>query len=409
MNPSLPKDKSKQRSVYFLPAAVFLAMLPVTMIVPVFKEIVKDRFQSGNGEVAWFLSVAMLGSFFFSPIAGWLSDYFGTRKKIIVAFCFIDAFLLSSLPYADSLGLLLTLRFLEGGAHVFVIGLLLAAVADGEHSDSNGRPSNGALMGWSGMLLSLGGAVGISLGFLGKQDPNLPFRIGSCILLVLAFLVYRFVPEETSLRRKNRISWKQSGLVFLSHPLLLFPLAFQFLDRFTSGYFMSSLNLRLREEFLLNASETGRLLSLVFLPMALLSYPAVLLSKKTGKYFPVALGSLIYGVALALSGMSRSVPWITASLLFCGLGAGLMFATSLRLASSLCGKENNGIVMSALTGIGSLGFFLGPISSVGIDQISRTFVPSLEHSLTALSFGIAQILIVLISFPFYKILNQKTD
>ncbi|TGM58710.1 MFS transporter [Leptospira adleri] len=406
MTPSSRKDKKKS-SVFFLPGAIFLAMLPVTMIVPVFKEIVKDRFQSGNGEVAWFLSVAMLGSFFFSPIAGFVSDRLGTRKKIIVLFCFLDALLLSLFPYAESLPVLLGLRFLEGGAHVFVIGLLLASVADFEHGESDLRQKGGALMGVSGMLLSLGGAVGISLGFLGKENPYLPFYAGSAILLFLAFVVYRFVPEAETLAPKKNSSWKESGIVFLSHPLLLFPMAFQFLDRFTSGYFMSSLNLRLREEFLLNPSETGRLLSLVFLPMALLSYPAIRLSKRTGKYFPVALGSLVYGFALMLSGTFHSIGWITVSLLFCGLGAGLMFATSLRLASSLCNPENNGIVMSALTGIGSLGFFLGPISSVGLDKIADSVFLFRSSSLTALVFGLAQILLVVASIPFYRYLNKK--
>lgn len=60
---------------------VFLAMLPVTMIVPVYKEIVKDRLGGTGYGVAWFQSSAMLGSFIFSPLAGWLSDKLGTRKK----------------------------------------------------------------------------------------------------------------------------------------------------------------------------------------------------------------------------------------------------------------------------------------------------------------------------------------
>lgn len=84
-----------------------------------------------------------------------------------------------------------------------------------------------------------------------------------------------------------------------------------------------------------------------------------------------------------------------------------MFATSLRLASSLCTRENNGIVMASLTGFGSLGFFLGPISSVGLDRISTTWPPFIGSSSTAFVFGTAQILIVLVSIPFYKILNEK--
>ncbi|EMY24583.1 transporter, major facilitator family protein [Leptospira interrogans serovar Australis str. 200703203] len=264
--------------------AVFLAMLPVTMIVPVFKEIVKDRFQSGNEEVAWFLSIAMLGSFVFSPMAGFLSDSFGTRKKIIILFCGFDALLLNLLPYADTLFTLLFLRFLEGGAHVFVIGLLLASVADFEHVDSKRKFGNGILMGLSGMLLSLGGAVGLSFGFLGKLNPILPFQVGSVILLFLGWIVYQFVPEE-KFRVSKKHSWKESLILFLTHPLLLFPLAFQFLDRFTSGYFMSSLNLRLREEFSLNPSETGKMLSLVFYPWPYYLTPQFIFQKKLESIF----------------------------------------------------------------------------------------------------------------------------
>lgn len=76
-------------------------------------------------------------------------------------------------------------------------------------------------------------------------------------------------------------------------------------------------------------------------------------------------------------------------------------------ASSLCNRENNGIVVASLTGFGFLGFFLGPISSVGLNRISTTWTPFIGISPTAFVFGTAQILIVLISIPFYKILNQK--
>ncbi|EMO29873.1 hypothetical protein LEP1GSC170_1773 [Leptospira interrogans serovar Bataviae str. HAI135] len=71
-----------KKSAYFLPVAIFLAMLPVTMIVPVFKEIVKDRFQSGNGEVAWFLSIAMLGSFVFLLWLVFFRILLGLAKKL---------------------------------------------------------------------------------------------------------------------------------------------------------------------------------------------------------------------------------------------------------------------------------------------------------------------------------------
>ena len=43
---------------------VFLSMLPVTMIVPVFKDIVKDKLGGDNLMVSYFMSVAMLALLF---------------------------------------------------------------------------------------------------------------------------------------------------------------------------------------------------------------------------------------------------------------------------------------------------------------------------------------------------------
>lgn len=405
MTPFLGKVDFK-KSAYFLPVAIFLAMLPVTMIVPVFKEIVKDRFQSGNEEVAWFLSIAMLGSFVFSPVAGFLSDSFGTRKKIIILFCGFDALLLNLLPYADTLFTLLFLRFLEGGAHVFVIGLLLASVADFEHGNSKSKFGNGVLMGLSGMLLSFGGAVGLSFGFLGKIESNFTVSIW-----FNNFIVSWLDCISICSRRKAQ-SFRKTFLEKIFDSIFNTPSSFvsscipifrSFYIRIFYEFAQSTPSRRIFTQPFRNRKDV----ILSFLPMALLSYPAIRLSQKTGKYFPVAIGSLIYGVSLTLSGLFQSVIWIEISLLFCGLGAGLMFATSLRLASSLCNRENNGIVMASLTGFGSLGFFLGPISSVGLDRISTTWTPFIGASPTAFVFGTAQILIVLISIPFYKILNQK--
>lgn len=67
-------------------------MLPVTMIVPVVKDIVKDRLLGSNWEVAYFTSIPMLGSFLFAPVAGIISDRFNT-SSVYSVFWTLDCFI----------------------------------------------------------------------------------------------------------------------------------------------------------------------------------------------------------------------------------------------------------------------------------------------------------------------------
>ena len=130
------------------------------MIVPVFKDIVKDRLGGDNLMVSLFMSYAMLGSFLFSPVAGFLSDKFKNRKYFISAFAVLDGISFFLLAEADNLQLLQFIRFFEGVCHIFVIGLLLSLIADRENDQTNEHFfRKGILMGLAGMFLSFFVAV----------------------------------------------------------------------------------------------------------------------------------------------------------------------------------------------------------------------------------------------------------
>jgi MFS family permease len=166
-------------------ALIFFSMLPVTMVVPVLKELIKDIHLSGNLAVAMFTSISMLGSFLFAPIAGIISDFFKNRSKIIGIAAIIDGLIFLSLTFITDLNLLMIVRFFEGAVHIFVIGLLLASVSDRERNPDSQYFQKGILMGIAGMLLSLGAAIGMPLGILGKSNPFLPFYAGSAILIII--------------------------------------------------------------------------------------------------------------------------------------------------------------------------------------------------------------------------------
>ena len=70
---------------------IFLCMLPATMIVPVLKDIIKDRLGGSNATVSFFVSIAMLGAFLFGPVAGYISDRMRKRSSLIAVGALLDA------------------------------------------------------------------------------------------------------------------------------------------------------------------------------------------------------------------------------------------------------------------------------------------------------------------------------
>lgn len=386
---------------------IFLAMLPVTMIVPVYKEIIKDRLGGTGYGVAWFQSSAMLGSFLFSPLAGWLSDKLGTRKTLIGTFAILDALLLALLPFMPNIPSLFVLRFLEGGAHIFVIGLLLTCISDREKDHTSSFYNKGILFGLGGTLLTLGGGVGQSLGFLGNKNPLLPFFVGGFILLILGILSFFFL-EEGNLKKLEWEGWQKTKTALALSPLLLVPITFHFVDRFTVGYFLSSLNLHLREDLGFSPGKVGGLFGVMFLLMSVLSLPAALLSKRWNSISLVWIGSFIYGIAQASTGFLNTSFGLYLSMIVCGIGAGIMYVPAMRLASSIAPNGFNASVMTVFTGLGSLGFLLGPLVSVSIqDRFSQIYDKTSGLEFTGLLYGALEVLLVLGTLPLLSKILEK--
>ncbi len=380
---------------------IFFTMLPVTMIVPVFKDMIKDRLGGDNLSVSFFMSTAMLGSFLFSPVAGFLSDKTQTRKWFIVVFAFLDGVSFFLLTKITDLAWLQFLRFLEGGFHIFVIGLLLALLVDRENDKQNERFfQKGILLGLGGMFLSLGVGLGSPLGFLGKKNPLLPFYVAGGIMIAIG-LVSLFFLEDYPFHYTSQVTFSDWKLAITQNPLILIPSLFNFIDRFTVGFFVTSFNLHLREDLKMHPGQVGLFLSLVLIPMSLLSYPFARLAQRWGAFLLMLIGSVIYGLALAVAGSLTSILSLAITLMISGIGAGVMFVPSMILASRLAPKGYNASVMAGFTGFGSIGFMLGPVASV---LLERFLSQNYENSFPILSgiFGGLEIFIVLLTLPFYK-------
>ncbi|WCL49238.1 MFS transporter [Leptospira sp. GIMC2001] len=396
----------KSKLPILLLSLVFFAMLPVTMVVPVMKEIIKDNLSAGNVAVALFTSVSMLGSFIFSPIAGLISDKLGDRRTIIAIACFVDAFLFLLITFVQDINVLMFVRFMEGGTHIFVIGLLLASVSDLENNPNSSFYKQGRLMGIAGMFLSLGAAIGMPIGILGKSNPMIPFYAGSFLLFSIGIVSLSFLRDNIHSGQKEFRLADLSKSIQLN-PYLLVPFAFHFIDRFTVGFLVSSFNIYLRENLSFHPGKAGAYLSLVLLPMSILSYPSAILSRKYGLLPLVLGGSFMYGGFLSATGWTDDPVLLFIYLMLAGIGAGVMYVPSMILASRMSPNGLNGTVMSAFTGLGSLGFMCGPICSVYLEKFYYQIFAS-EQAFPALStsFGLLEICLVLCTIPFLYRINR---
>lgn len=388
---------------------IFFTMLPVTMIVPVFKDIIKDIHGGNNFMVSLFMSIAMLGSFLFSPIAGFFSDKFKNRRTFISIFAILDGICFLILGGTREITILQFARFFEGICHIFVIGLLLSSITDKENDNSNPTHyKKGILMGLAGMLLSLGVGIGSPLGILGRQNPYIPIYTASGIMFAIGIISFIYLKDHP-IHFHEKVTFAKWKKALSQNKYFLIPYIYNFIDRFTVGFFVTTFNIHLRESLSLNSGQVGFFLAAVLIPMSLLSYPFARLSKKVGTFPLMLAGSFLYGVSLSIAGYLNHPKLILPVLLLCGIGAGVMFVPSMMSASLMAPKGYNASVMSGFTGVGSIGFMLGPLVSVFLENYLNTNISS-EHNFGFLStfFGGLEVLVVLLTFPLYKKMKEAS-
>ena len=103
-----------------------LMLAPVTMPVPILRGLVQDRFLVSDFLTSLFMSVNMIGALVTAPLAGAIADRIGRQRTLIVAALVTDAVCLVALTAPLPFWLFLSIRFVEGCAHITALSLLLS-------------------------------------------------------------------------------------------------------------------------------------------------------------------------------------------------------------------------------------------------------------------------------------------
>ncbi len=160
---------------------MFVAMLSLTLMAPVIQEFIIDRFNASNTEASMFFSLEMLAYVIFAMIWGSLSDKCGKRKFFIVFGFAGSAVLYFLMVHANTLPILLILRFIQGAITVMAWSLVMTSALD-----SVPKTSYGKTMGVIGMAMMLGMAFGAPLGgFLAERyNVFVPMYLTSFLFLM---------------------------------------------------------------------------------------------------------------------------------------------------------------------------------------------------------------------------------
>jgi MFS family permease len=339
-----------------------LVLLPVTLPVPVLRELVAERFGVSELLTSLFMSINMVGAALAAPLAGALADRFGRRPALIGAALALDALCFLGLTRDVPFALFLAVRLVEGAAHIFALSLLM-----GLASGARPEAQRGLVMGATGSGLLLGVASGAPLGGrLGHVDPLVPLYVGAAVVALGAVLAPLLL-RETEGREAERPSLGQIARLVRASPIVTIPLLFSFADRFSVGFFTSTFPLFLRNIHELPPPRIGLLIAIFMLPFAALSFPFGIVSQRTSRALLMCGGSFVYGCLVASLGF-----WPTDALLgvmlATGTAAAVMFVPSLLLTVEALPESVRTTSMGAFNAAGSLGFIVGPVTGGLVSQ-----------------------------------------
>ncbi len=330
--------------------AMFLALVPVTLLVPGLDELVIVRHGGSEAAAHGFMTVNMLAGMIAVTLLMRRLRRLGDLRSWLAALLLLDAVAFFGMGQASSLGMLFAFRVLDGAVHLPAVTLLMVA------ANRAAGDRRGASLGALASALMLGITVGSPLGGWLVQSGDRAVYWTGAATFVLASLVCLLAPASNPAGEapRNRYQWQWR------RPESWIPLGYAFMDRFSIGIFVSTFTLFLAREHQVSPVGRGWLVALFMIPFAALCYPVGRLAERVGWFPLLVAGNVAFGLVYGAYGITP-LSLLPASMVLSGLASAFIFAPSLFLVSDLVKRGHGEGLFGIFQIAGSLGFLAGPL------------------------------------------------
>jgi len=276
---------------------------------------------------------------------GAASDALGRRAPLIVAGALGGAasyIALAAVPeFEFGFRAALAVRVVGGALTIGAFSLAITSLMDL-------RGGNGRNMGTAGVAIGLGAAVGSVVGgALADLNAFYPVYAGAA---VLAGQGYSRLPSTTRsspigrpTRAAPRTTWASATCSLQARTThgLFVPLAFGFVDRLTAGFFalVGVYYFQDPETFGLSAGGGGSDARALLRPLRGAAGPVRLAFRTVGRFLPVVLGSIAYGIVTIGVGVAPVYPVAAALMVLVGVCGALMAPATMALVTDLVEPE----------------------------------------------------------------------
>lgn len=333
-------------------------------------------------------------AYFVGLILGPISDNKGKRRIFILSGSSFYILFSTGLLFSGNLTMLLIFRLLQGIAHILVWQSLMVLIYDYSHS-SNVAKCVSIYTIFLGSGMGLGTMMG---GIFADIDVFTPMVVSViCYLLVLLGSII-FIRDTEQVHKRPTL--KENFLLLKSKPEISVPLIFNFVDRLHMGFLITVVPLYLTYAIPLKPSLRGMITGIVAIPPLFLSYPVGKRSDASwGRFRPLIIGSIFYGVFLMFTVLiaQDSLVLFSLMLLLQGCAQGFTTTPNTSLLGDLVTSQSKATAVGFFNFFGNIGIIVGPLLAyIFAQNYALAFI--IAGSIELISLGVNYLLARKMSF-----------
>lgn len=352
------ESTSSTRRVVLLGILTLLAISAAAILHVNQPEFIRDRWIGiSDFEYSLFDSTLYLSYLIVGIATGVLSDRWAKRRVFVLVGAIGSLVFYLLMTTTLSYPLLLIYRFLQGSFTVMAWQTFMTLALDFSESHNRGR-NMGIFGAFLAIAMGLGPAIGGVIASFGVFIPYYTAAGLNVVVFAIALVGLRD-PSMT----KARPTLTQSFMLAQKSPELVVPGIFNLFDRLHIGFILTALPFFLSVSLGLDPSLRGMSLAIFAMPFIILQYPMGKLSDKYGRFRQLVIGSLGFGIVIAVIGFVgiQGFNLLLLMLAILGLFAGITSPPAMAMVGDVVGKEDSAMGMGFFNFLGNLGITIGPI------------------------------------------------